>query len=144
MAFFEPPPPPEPPEPEDYEQPEWLRAPENVLGAAVPLRVVLARTEDVAVAITDASAYPGGFELNLAVRRRALGDWYADDLDPLMFHPRHARRADKGELPPELLRFGIEFADGSKATISAGSGFADPTSGLSRPSCPRAAAEAEV
>jgi hypothetical protein len=33
-----------------------------VLGAAVPLRLVLVRTDSLAIAITDVSACPSGFE----------------------------------------------------------------------------------
>jgi hypothetical protein len=118
MSFFElPPRPPEPDEPEDDEQPEWMGAPENVLGAAIPIRLVLARTDDLAVAVTDATAYPNGFEFKLVVKARRVGDELGD-FDPLDFdHPLlHQAPRRRRELPPELLRFGIEFSDGSKAT----------------------------
>jgi hypothetical protein len=118
MSFFElPPRPQEPDEPEDYERPEWMGAPENVLGAAVPIRLVLARTDDLAVAVTDATAYPNGFEFKLVIKaRRARHE--LDDFDPLDFHHPllHHPPPRRGELPPEFLRFGIEFSDGSKAT----------------------------
>jgi hypothetical protein len=117
--FFEPPPllPEDEEEPEDFRQPEWAGPPRNVLGAAVPIRLVLARTDDVAVAVTDATAYPTGFELRLVMRARRAGYGGPGD-DPfepgLMWGMRHGRRG--GELPPEFLRFGLEFADGTKAT----------------------------
>lgn len=119
MSFFEsPPPPPEPPERDDFETPEWFGPPRNVLGAPVPIRLVLARTRDVVLAVTDATAYPKGFDLTLAVRSRPPAD--DDDFDPFElddpFTWRHRRRRGRGEIPPEFLRFGIEFADGEKAT----------------------------
>jgi hypothetical protein len=58
MSFFEPPP--RPPEPvghdEDFEEPEWMDPLANVLGTPVPLRFVLATTEDVSLAVTHADA----------------------------------------------------------------------------------------
>jgi hypothetical protein len=83
----------------------------NVLGVAVPLRLVLARTEDVAVAVVDATAYPTGLEFRIAVRRRG-GEANAMEEPPFPFHPRLRGR----EIPPELLRFGVQFSDGRKAT----------------------------
>lgn len=56
--FFEPPPPRPEPDPEDYRQPPWFGPPDRVLGAALPLRLVLARTDKLAVAIMNATAYP--------------------------------------------------------------------------------------
>jgi hypothetical protein len=105
--FFEPPPP--PPEPEPYRQPPWVGPPSNVLGVAVPLRLLLARTADVAVAVVDATAYPTGLEFRVMVRRRER-DRLAFD-DPLGFHGLH-----RGELAPDVLRFGVQLSDGSKAT----------------------------
>jgi hypothetical protein len=100
--------------------------PWNVLGAAVPIRLVLARTEEVAVAVTDATAYPTGFELRLVSRARTAaghGAPWDDPFDPAtMLRMRHA--PGRGELPPEFLRFGLEFADGTKATNLGG--FQDP------------------
>ena len=61
MSDFFAPPPLREPEPE-YLQPEWLGPPENELGVPVALRVVLARTEQVAVALIDVGAFTtGGF-----------------------------------------------------------------------------------
>jgi hypothetical protein len=108
MSFFEPPPPPEPP-PEAFRQPPWMGPPDNVVGAGVPLRLVLARTEDVAVAIVGATAFPTGVLFDLAVRLREPRE------HPDFFHPflLHARGGDVDE----LFRFGIQLADGSKATF---------------------------
>ena len=117
MNFFEPPPPPERPEPQ-FEIPErkpWWGAPGNELGAVAPLRAVLARTDQVAVAIVGVTAYTTGFSMTLAVRSRSsLG---GEGFDP-MFGLSYGHGATQlgTELPPELLRFGVQFADGSKAT----------------------------
>lgn len=118
MSFFEPPPPQERREP-PFEIPEpkpWWRAPSNELGAPVPLRLVLARTDQIGVAVVGMTAYTTGFSLTLAARwRSTVGE---DALDPEMYMLglRAMQRWPGGELPPELLRFGVQFADGRKAT----------------------------
>jgi hypothetical protein len=107
MSFFEPPP--APPAPQRPRPLPWIGPPDNVLGAVVPLNVLLARTDDVAITVAGGFAYPTGVELTVSARsRRAEHDWMDS------FQPRFARR--KPGLPPELLRFGIEFADGRRAT----------------------------
>jgi hypothetical protein len=103
--------------------PPWVRAPADTLPGVVPLELVLARTEHVAVCVTRLGAYPEGFELDLVT----MAGKDRDDLDPLLFgRPGMRGRRLGGELdagsgiPPEMLRFGIEFADGTKATNTAG------------------------
>jgi hypothetical protein len=120
VSFFEPPPPPEKPEP-PFEVPEpqaWWHAPRNEIGAPVPLRLVLARTDDLAVAIVGVTAYSTGASLQLAVRWRSVGaarESYLDDHFRFpLGHP--VRRRSGGELLPDVLRFGVQFSDGRKAT----------------------------
>jgi len=127
VSFFEPPSLPEPPEPPvEIPEPEpWFGAPRNELGAPVPLRVVLARTDQVAVAVVGVTAYTAGLSLTLAVRwRRVSGDEdiYREQEFPFDFRARWR----PGELPPELLRFGVQFSDGRKATsVGGGTPFGD-------------------
>ena len=86
--------------------------PDNVLGVSVPIEpLLLVRTHMVAVCLGGVVAYPAGVELTLAVRRRSGAD-DAEWIDRQMF----LRRRRGGEVPPEFLRFGVEFADGRKAT----------------------------
>jgi hypothetical protein len=114
MDFFEPPAPPEPPEPPEFETRPWWHAPRNELGAATGMRLVLARTGDVVVALLDVVAYTTGVDLKLVVAHRVpRGE--SDPLEPPFGHFMRRTRAG-GELPPELLRFGVQFADGRKAT----------------------------
>lgn len=103
MAFFDPPPP--PPEPPQQRQPEWIGPPENILPGAFPLSLVLARTGDVALAVSNGSAYPNGFTFSLAIRLREPND--------RAMHHWHMHR----ELADDVLRFGVQFAGGAKATI---------------------------
>jgi hypothetical protein len=105
--FFEPPPP--PPAPPEHGVPEWLGPPDNVLGVVVPLPRMLARTADVALALRGVTAYPTGAEFGVLL---LLRDPVADPFDWLPFHPRR----HGGELPPEVLRLGAQYADGAKAT----------------------------
>jgi hypothetical protein len=120
VGFFEPPPPP-PPEPEhEFLGPEWLRPSGGILGKAVPLDLVLARTEKAVVAIRSVVAYPSGVEFTLSVRLRERRRRWAGD--PLGMHLGPHERP----VPDEILRFGVQFADGSKATTF-GRHWPDPT-----------------
>lgn len=110
MSFFEPPPPPPEP-PERHHRPVWLGPPENELGIAVPVRELLVRTDDLAIALLGVVAYSSGLELEVELRRRHE----PEQPDPLHLQ-MHARQSRGGEIAPELLRFGVQFADGRKAT----------------------------
>jgi hypothetical protein len=66
----------------------------------VPITVLLARTDDVALALEQVSAYPNGFTFNLAIMR---SPFRRDDQSQHMhFWMRNAPR------------IGLEFADGSR------------------------------
>lgn len=111
--FFEPPPKPEVPEPRHYRMPPWLGPPHGTLPGVVASERILARTDKVAVCVTRLAAYPTGFELDVVT----MSSDDEDGLASLMFdhhHPMHRWATD--EIPPELLRFGVQFSDGSKAT----------------------------
>jgi hypothetical protein len=106
--------------------PEWLAPPADLLGWAIPLVSVLVRTAEVAVAAHSVVAYPTGFELSLSVFSRA-----SEPL-PDPFHyagPLRAGRA--GLVPAGILRFGLEFADGSRCTTLDG-----PAPSAQRPTAP--------
>jgi hypothetical protein len=115
MSFFEVPPPPPTPESEPTERKPWWGPPDNVRGGVVALELTIGRSEQAAITVGAATAYPEGFEFGLAIRiREPLAE---ARLDPLMFHHRRRRGAEPGdELPAELARWGIEFSDGRKAT----------------------------
>jgi hypothetical protein len=64
------------------------------------------------VCVTGIAAYPTGFELDLVAMITP-----DEDFDPTLFHRQHvARHSAVDELPPEMLRFGVRFANGSGAT----------------------------
>jgi hypothetical protein len=78
---------------------------------------VLARTGKVAVCVSRIAAYPTGFEFDVVTM---TADDQAD-LDPMLFHrPHHLHSGASAAIPPELLRLGVQFADGSKATNTRG------------------------
>ena len=109
--FFEPPEPFLPPELPP--RPPWLGSPHHVVGGAVPLELVVARTPDAAVIVRNVVAYPEGFELRFVVRLRHP---VAPDAWPFDLQGPHRGPFTGGDLPPDLLRLGVQFADGSKAT----------------------------
>ncbi len=119
--FFEPPPAPAGPAPQRYRMPPWFGPPSGTLPAIVPLDLVLARTDRVAVCVTSVAAYPAGFELEIVAMSGA--DTY--EVDPLLFGGRPGGGGSSG-----TLRIGVQFADGSKATNVAGfHGGSDPPPG---------------
>jgi len=126
VNFFEPPPPPDPREFPEIPKPRpWWQAPTNEIGAGVPVRVVLARTDRVAVALTGATAYTTGVQLRLSVRSRrdpgARPEALYDPMDFPFGHPAMRHGAQARDLPADLLRFGVQFSDGGKATTLGGS-----------------------
>jgi hypothetical protein len=91
-------------------RPSWLGPPEDSFGVLVPLRLVLVRTAELAVAIPSATAYRTGFGFDLAIHRAAGGD------DAFALDRTLHWLGREGSPPPEALRVGVQFADGQKAT----------------------------
>src|SRR5579884_2314559 len=86
----------------------------------VPLELALARTDRFAVFVTSLNAYPEGFEFDLvAVAAPSEGD--EELLDPMLFGPpRHRLRPGVEGIPDDVLRIGVQFSDGRKATNTGG------------------------
>jgi hypothetical protein len=93
----------------------WRRQRMDVLPGVAPVALLLARTDNTVVALTDVRGYPNGFVFLLRVRWGRVADPFEDvpwpfpdwgSPDPLDAEP----------FPDELLRFGVEFADGRKVT----------------------------
>ena len=114
MSFFEAPAPPEAAvaRAEVVSPPAWAGPPDNVLPAVVPAELVLARTDQTVVAVSALRAYPTGILFTLSVRLRNISD-----RERWRFASLFGYGIPEGEpLPDELLRFGVQFADGAKAT----------------------------
>ena len=118
MSFFEPLPPVE--EEPAYAAPSWMQPPDDVLGVAAGSPFVLARTDALALAVWGLTAFPEGLTFSLAV---VIRRGHEAEIDPdadfdfgfYRFYRQRRREPDR-PLPDELLRFGVEFADGRKAT----------------------------
>jgi hypothetical protein len=114
MGFFEPP---APPEAAVYHAvavspPAWAGPPHNVLPGVVPAELIVARTDQTVVAITGLRAYPTGIGFTLSLRLRHISP-----RERWRFATLFGYGLPEGEpLPDELLRFGVQFADGGKAT----------------------------
>jgi hypothetical protein len=108
MSFFEPPPPPPPRRP-SHRPPPWHTPPENELGVSVPVRLLLARTDEFALGLADVVAYSTGFSLRLALRLHPKSELELRVLMPQL-HGFGPRSGD------DQLRFGVEFSDGRRAT----------------------------
>ena len=106
-----------------------------MLGGVAPLRVVLGRTERVAVAALGATVYPQGLSFDLTVRMRPSDD-EDDFVDPFGQHRFHRRRAGEQWPPPDVLRFGIGWPDGRKATMLDGRGWPYGAGGPQQPEGP--------
>ena len=93
----------------------WRRQRMEVLPGVAPVSLLLARTDDTVVGLTDVCGYPNGFVFVLRARWRLVTDpeeqppWPFPDWgspDPLAAEP----------FPDALLCFGVQFADGRKVT----------------------------
>jgi hypothetical protein len=107
VPFFEP----LPPEPEleipqyKWGPPLWDRPSEAILGAPVAIGALLAKTDVVALALTNVQAYPNGFTFALLIAGNPMRlDRARGGFPP--YHP-HNRAGP---------RIGLEFADGRRAT----------------------------
>jgi hypothetical protein len=118
--FFEPPPSPSLEQAEPVNPPPWTGRPQGPpLGVAVS-ELLLARSERAAVYVDYVDAYPEGFELKIRASTTVAYHELSregDDSGPDVFGrhwPMVGERRDV--LPRELLRIGVQFADGRAAT----------------------------
>jgi hypothetical protein len=93
----------------------WRRQRMDVLPGVAPVALLLARTDNTVVGLTDVRGYPTGFVFLLRVRWGLVADPYEEvpwpfptwgSPDPLEDEP----------FPDELLPFGVQFADGRWVT----------------------------
>jgi hypothetical protein len=98
--------------PEEHVQPAWLGPPEDELGVATPLTVVLGRSERGAVALVMATSYTTGLTLSFVAQARDLDRRAAHAL----FHEQHPYGSGEEDLPDGFLRLGVELPGGAKAS----------------------------
>ena len=105
MSFFDSLPAPAPTPPRRARRPAWARS-DAVIPGAVAGEVIVARTEQAAVAAGSIRAYPNGFEFMVHIRLRyeddTSGEWA---MDPFIRHGRGSRE------PSDALRLGLMYAD---------------------------------
>jgi hypothetical protein len=93
----------------------WRRQRVGMLPGVAPVALVLARTDDTAVGLTDVRGYPTGFVFVLRLRWGHVADPYEEVPWPFpMFGMPDP--LDGEPFPDALLRFGVQFADGRQAT----------------------------
>jgi hypothetical protein len=99
---------PTPPEPP---RPAWFK-PDDVLGAGVAAGFVIGRGPDAAIAVTQLTAYPTGFEFTVGIVTRA------EDRRGRLSWALHRRPFDDPDEPltDDFVRLGLQFADGGVAT----------------------------
>jgi hypothetical protein len=98
--------------PEEHEQPAWHGPPDDELGVATPLMVVVRRSQHAAVALTHAMSFTTGFTLSFLAQARDLEQRAARTL----FHEQHSFGTSEEDLPDGLLRLGVELPGGAKAS----------------------------
>jgi len=103
MSFFEQP----PPHRTGWQPPAWDRPSEAVLGAVVPLTLLLGRNEEYAFAVEEFRAYPNGFTCSVVTLRSPLVSRPTSMHSPMPMHPMMGRGP----------RIGFEFSDGSRALV---------------------------
>src|SRR6266536_936037 len=87
----------------------------EVLPGVAPVALLLARTDDTVVGLTDVRGYPNGFVFLLRLRWALVADRY--EQLPWPFPDWGSPDPLDGDLfPEELLRFGVQFADGRRVT----------------------------
>lgn len=121
---------PEPPPPAvESERPVWLGPQTGELGVAVPLGLVLDRTERGFVAVSHALAYSTGVSFDLVAHVAGLKPSEINGI----FHDQHAGRAGVEELPDGFLRFGVEQANGTRVSNLGRHRFVEPGASPSGP-----------
>jgi hypothetical protein len=94
-----------------YIPPAWIGPPNGELGWAVPLSLVVTRSEQAVVAIRQATAYSHGVVLDVVALGRGLSEPEASRL----MHEQHLA-PDEEESSPGFLRVGVELAGGARAS----------------------------
>lgn len=115
--FFEPPSAEDAPEFRIPETPPWSAPPAWEAGATVAVDLVVARSAHVVVTLPEIRSYSTGCMLRVDVVTRPDGlpddEWW--DLH-MGAHGFSNRRGGGDRLPDRLLRLGVRFPDGAKAT----------------------------
>lgn len=102
----------------DEEMPPWMQPPEWLLPAIVPDRRVLAREGPAALVLSHIDAYPMGADLMIRVvgrRPEGMSQQTWSTFHQVLMEPEYE---PAGGSPDRSLRFGLQYADGTKVTDS--------------------------
>ncbi|MEV6104002.1 hypothetical protein AB0M28_04685 [Streptomyces sp. NPDC051940] len=102
-----------------YEKPPWLGPPGHLLGAHIPMERVLYRSEHLVLALQKVLAFPAGVRLSVRVEARRAPDVKPEEFlrdHDLFYGTLQPGDEVPGRHPDKLLRFGVRFPDGRKAT----------------------------
>jgi hypothetical protein len=94
---------------EEITNPAWMSPPRGWVPGGVAIAGLVWKSEVASVFITKLAAFPTGFSFTLNTLLSSPG---VEGLDPYRHAGPWSRDEDRHELPPELLRFGIEYPDG--------------------------------
>ena len=102
MSFFD-----RPPLPANtgWRPPAWDRPSEAVLGAVLPVNLLLGRNDEYAFALDELRAYPNGFTFSVVTLHSPLVPHDPRSMHPMALHPMMGRGP----------RVGFEFSDGTRA-----------------------------
>lgn len=117
--FFKPPPSPATGQAEGGAAPPWTGRPHGPPPGEVLGEVVLFESETVTLSIAYLDAYPDGFELEIHARTTIAWNDLARPVDsgPDVFGRHWPMVGEPSDvLPQQLVRVGVEFADGRRAT----------------------------
>jgi hypothetical protein len=93
----------------------WRRQRVELLPGVAPVALLLARTDNTVVGLTDVRGYPNGFEFLLRLRWGLVADPYEEVRWPFP-HWSSPNPLDGDPFPDELLCFGLQFTDGRRVT----------------------------
>jgi hypothetical protein len=93
----------------------WRRQRMQVLPGVAPVALLLGRTDDTVVGLTNVLGYPNGFVFVLRVRWGPVVDPDEEARWPFPDWGRPDPLAGDS-FPDEVLRFGVQFADGRRVT----------------------------
>lgn len=91
--------------------------PDHILGGVLGRRLILARSDQAAVSMEHVEVFPTGVAFSLLARlATAEGDWRHWGGLMAMRGRVFGKERPPTEIDSQLLRFGVEFADGGRAT----------------------------
>ena len=97
---------------EEHEPEPWFAPPENELGVAVSLGVIVGRSEKGVLALPQMTVYSTGSQFELVAQARGLRRSQANRL----FHEQHQGLDEEEGLPDGFLRVGIELPGGARVS----------------------------